>query len=306
MENRMKKLEASLIKMTTQNEVLTKRLDDLEARHSKHFIKSNSLKSFSTINNISTECDIIEDINSNIIHNKTAPEFKSNPLNELLSVEFTEWKKDIEKCIEKLSEKVAANHANSSNILLNLLETRINDMSNEMTKLKKGFDENFVENSDLIRKSMQKFERAEKLVNELMNHMTNMKSNNLKWQNDFKKDLNDFSEKILNQEKIIEQYDLFDKNINNKVDTIGADLKNIKGEFNKSISALEGKLNNKIDSLDESFQFISSENVRINNKIKEETTKMEGKLNNFNNILVHTKALWDSFALLSSNIEYKC
>ena len=43
------------------------------------------------------------------------------------------------------------------------------------------------------KKNLEKFEKTEKLISSMLQGMSDMKSNNVKWQTDFLRNLNDFN-----------------------------------------------------------------------------------------------------------------
>lgn len=254
--------------MANQNDVLIKRIDDLESRNSRKFQNSNSVKSFSTLNNT------LNTLNENEIDELTSPNMQANitpSMQKNNNVDFTEWKRDIEKSIEKISERVAGSN---SNVLVSLLEKRVNDMNNELAKLKKNFDEN-VDSTNIIKKNVEKFDRTEKLIGELLTQISTMKSNATKWNSDFLKSLNDFDAKIASQENIIEQFEKFEKITNKRIDQINNEYKNLHNTLSIRENTSEDRLNLKIKSLEDTVNYLTNENIKISHKLREEVIKNE-------------------------------
>lgn len=242
-----------------------------------------------------TEAEIMEDFNTGTMNsnsNRPVPPLNLNVISPRNNSEMIEWKKDIEKSIETISAKVAANN---NNVLVNLLEKRINDTNNEVTKLKKAFDDN-VDNTNIIKRNIDKFDRTEKLISGLLTQISEMKNHNLKWQAEFLKSLNDFNEKLVLQESSMEQHESFERIVQKKIENVINEIKNIRTEHSMKMEEIESKHWGKINALEESYTFLFDENTKASNKVKEELIKME----------VSNKALWDSFALLSTSITQKC
>jgi hypothetical protein len=260
--------------VTAQNEALTKRLDDLESRHSKKMKKSSSLKSFSTLNNTFCESEILEDFNNipKSEEKKNIQNLNISDISGFLTSEM-EWKKDIEKSIETLSEKVAANN---STVLVDLLEKRVNDMNSEFSKLKRTFEDS-VDNASVIKRSIEKFDKTEKLITSLLSQMTEMRNNNIKWQADFLKNLNDFNEKILIQESTLEDLENFEKSVRKKIDSFNNEFKVIQHEFKIKLADLDYKHTDKSKVLSDEIQNLINENWKITEKVGQELTKIEGK-----------------------------
>ncbi len=155
--------------------------------------------------------------------------------------EIMEWKKDIELSIEKISEKVAFNN---SNVLVNLLEKRVDDIQQEFGKLRREIEEN-LDQANLLRKNFEKYEKSEKIINELITQISSVKTSNIKWQSDFLKNMNEYSEKLMGVEIQIDQLDKQDKVIHKKMDAMQIDLKrketNIMENFESSNQMFENK-----------------------------------------------------------------
>lgn len=244
--------------VSLQNESLTKRIEDFEARQSKIMHKSQSLKSFSTLNNTLNEAESIED------QSKIE---KSNHIN-LNSNEFIDWKRDIEKSLETVSDKVASN----TTYLLIELEKSLTDINNEHNKLKKNF-EDFVDNSS--KKNSEKIEKTEKLITNIVQGMTEMKNSNVKWQADFLKNLNDFNEKMIVQESTLEELENFEKNVNKKFEFFNSEIKLIKNEIKMLPEILENKIKDNTSTFDKNIQLLFEENKKVSERLSSEILKIE-------------------------------
>ncbi len=217
--------------MTNQNEILIKRVDELELKNSNKSTKLN--RSYSTNNCNNTRYSDEESSNSK----------------EKEKEEINEWRKDIELSIEKISEKVAFNN---TNVIVNSIEKRMNDIINEFVKFKKEIEEN-LDQAQILNKNFEKYEKSEKLINELISQISNVKTSNIKWQSDFLKNMNDFNEKFMNAEIQIDQLDKQDKIIHKKLDSMNIDLKR------KETNILESfESNNQIydKKLEEVYEFL--------------------------------------------------
>lgn len=210
--------------VTNQNEILIKRVDELELKSSQKSSKLN--RSYSTNNFNSTRYSDEE----------------SSASKEKEKEEINEWKKDIELSIEKISEKVAFNN---SNVSVNMVEKKMIDLFSEFGKFKKEIEEN-LDQAQILNKNFEKYEKSEKLINELISQISNVKTSNIKWQSDFLKNMNDFNEKFMNTEIQIDQLDKQDKVIHKKLDSMNIDLKrketNILESFESSNQIFEEKL----------------------------------------------------------------
>jgi hypothetical protein len=243
--------------VTNQVEIIAKRIDDVETRNSKKFKHSNSTKSISTLNNT-----LYDEDESGF---KNISEFKINEIHS----DLNEWKKDIEKSIEKISEKVASYN---SNVLINILERRINDMNNDISKIKKIVEEN-LDNSTILKKNYDKFDKSERLVNDLSSQIASIKNSNLQYQSEMLKNFNDVKEKILSHEVICEQFDKFERNTNKKIEILNY-------EYNKINNSLKEKDEDKInifEKISDIEEKTISDIIKLNNKSKEDTQRIESK-----------------------------
>jgi hypothetical protein len=234
--------------------------------------KSSSLKSFSTLNNTFCESEILEDFSNIPNEKKNIQSLNINDISGFLSSEM-EWKKDIEKSLETLSEKVALNN---SSILVELLEKRVNDMNSEFSKLKRNFEDS-VDNTNVIKRSMEKFEKTEKLISSLLAQMTEMRNNNIKWQADFLKNLNDFNEKILIQESSLEDLENFEKSVRKKIENFNNEFKVLQHEFKVKLADVDLKHTEKYKFLTDEIQNLINDNWKISEKVGQELIKIEGK-----------------------------
>jgi exonuclease VII small subunit len=254
------------ILVTNQIEVLQKKYDGDGG--ADRFKKSSSTKSMSTMNNT-----LFDESGDDNIAKCVTSEFKAcdaegavNTSNT--SIATADWRKEIEKSIERISEKVASNN---SNVLVAVLEKRVNEINSENAKLKKAF-EDYVENSNLIRKSHEKFEKSEKLLQELITQVSSMKNSNLQYQTDFLKNLNEFNEKILNQELMWEQFETFETKTNKNIENLINEANRMANGF-KSLTENKNKLTDRLDALEERTV---PEIMRALTKFKDEFVKNEG------------------------------
>lgn len=118
-------------------------------------------------------------------------------------------------------------------------------MQQEFGNLKKDIEEN-LDQANLIRKNFERYEKSEKIINELITQISSVKTSNIKWQSDFLKNMNEYSEKLMNVEIQMDQLDKQDKVIHKKMDAMQIDLKrketNIMENFESSNQLFEIKL----------------------------------------------------------------
>lgn len=196
-----------------------KRIDELEKEREKD---KSLLKNFEKM---SQEKSLSTDVSS-FNENSVAIEFFNNSQN---SFELEDWKKDIEKNIEKINEKIKLE--NNENIITSI-DSKLDRNNLELENIKSFIDEFQKKCIDLDRK-FEKFTKFEKLISELINQINNLRKNNTSWQADFLKNMNEFNQKIMNQEILLDQLDIFEKNTNKKIDTICSELKKIPTELSK-------------------------------------------------------------------------
>ena len=104
-----------------------------------------------------------------------------------------------------------------------------------------------------MKKTFDKSEKSEKLINELKNELSSDRNKNFEWQSDFSKNLSEYKVKLMNQETILYQLDKQDEIINKKIDSIKID--NIRKESNilEEIQANNIIYNNKLDEVNKFF-----------------------------------------------------
>ena len=127
-----------------------------------------------------------------------------------------------------------------------LLEKRVDDLQNEFGKVIREIEEN-LDQASLLRKNFEKYEKSEKIINELISQISSVKTSNIKWQSNFLKNMNEYSEKLMNVEVQMDQLDKQDKVIHKKMDATQIDLKrketNMMETFESSNQMFENKLN---------------------------------------------------------------
>jgi hypothetical protein len=240
--------------VSSQIELLTKRLDEND-KNSKAFKKSSSTKSFSTSNTLFDESE------DGIKH---VTEFKiSEPAEQ-------EWRKEIEKSIERISEKVASNN---SNILVSVLEKRVNEINNDNAKLKKSFAE-YLENSNLSKKNFEKFEKSEKVLQELILQVSAVKNSNYQYQTDILKNINEVNEKLISQQLMWEQFENFETKTNNFIEIFNSEV----NKMNVTLRSLNESRNNLNDRLTTYEEKSLPEIIKSCGKLKDDIVKIEGKL----------------------------
>jgi hypothetical protein len=150
-----------------------------------------------------------------------------------------------------------------------------------------------MENSTLVKKNSEKFEKNEKIVQEVLTQVSAIKNTNMQYQTDFMKILNEINEKIISQELMLEQLEVFEVNANKC-------FENLNFEFNKmnnSLKLLNEKKNNFNDRLNNIEDKSIPEFTKSCSKFKDDIIRIDGKIFL---ILVNIKALWDSLALFTS------
>ena len=143
-----------------------------------------------------------------------------------------DWKKDIENSIEKLSERITKE---KNEKLINNLEKKLDEQNFDILNMKNIFV-NLENKNENFEKKFDKFSNLQKLISELINQINNMKNHNNSWQANFLKNMNDFNEKIMNQEILLDQLDKFEKLTNKKIEIICHELKKIPNNLNKQIT----------------------------------------------------------------------
>jgi hypothetical protein len=240
--------------VTNELDLLNKRLNESEKL--KGYNKSNSARSLSTSN---TLLDEIDDINI-----KNVSEFKVNEQTEI------DWKREIERSIERISEKIASNN---SNVLVAVLEKRLNEMYNDNAKLKKAF-ENFLENSSVVKKNSDKYDKSEKVVQELISQISAMKNSNLQYQTDFLKNLNEINEKLISQELMWEQLETFEIQTNRSLELVNNDF----AKINNSLKFLTEKNFNLCDRISTVEEKNIPELSKLSSKFKDDIVRIDGTI----------------------------
>lgn len=260
--------------MITQNESLTKHIEELESRNTKSLQKSNSYKSLTTMNNTITDQDtLVDEFSVSLAYPKSAePKYTTRDLNSSSYNEMSEWKKNIEKTIEKISEKI---FSRNSNVFTSLLEKKIEEVCSEFNIIKNQI-ELIVENGNIVKKNMENFEKTEKIISTLFNQITDMKCNNIKWQKEILSSISEFNEKFSNQENSIENYEMFEKSVNCKIDLIEKQIKRISNKDDKRDEKKFGDIEDKLKILEERQKSSSDFTHKLNNKLNEEILKVEG------------------------------
>jgi hypothetical protein len=255
-------------------------MDDFdEKRHSNKILanklRSNSLMSFSTV-----DYDLDELNNTvSVINMKNLDKHSNNNLNEILSGEFNEWKKDIEKSLEKISERVALN---SSTVLINLLEKRVNDMNSDLNKVKKTNEES-LEKLNQIVTSSEKLEKMEKLIKDLVATMKTNKINTEKIQGEIYKTLNEFGGRISEIEN--HSFSELEKFLTEKLNKIEVDSKTKIVEIKKENFTLNESINKILKSnVDE--KIIKLEEI-VNKASFDQEIKMNGMKDEIKNEFKH-------------------
>lgn len=125
------------------------------------------------------------------------------------------------------------------------IEKKISDLGIEINRIRTDMEENY-DQASILNKNFEKHEKSEKLINELITQISNVKTSNIKWQSEFLKTMNDFNEKFMNTEIQIDQLDKQDKVIHKKLDAYSIDLKrketNIMESFESNNQFYENKL----------------------------------------------------------------
>jgi hypothetical protein len=136
------------------------------------------------------------------------------------SLELEDWRKELEKNIEKNSENAEK------------LENSLYKNSKEMSKFKIMI-EDFEKKAEELNTKFTKMANFEKLIAQLVTQITNMKNNNITWQSEFLKNMNDFNEKIMNQEILLDSFEKFENLTTKKIEIICSELKKIPIEIKK-------------------------------------------------------------------------
>jgi hypothetical protein len=100
-----------------------------------------------------------------------------------------------------------------------------------------------------MNKNFEKYEKSEKLINELLSQISNVKTSNIKWQSDFLKNMNSYDEKLMNNEILIDQLDKQDKIIHKKLDSMHIDLKRKETNLIENFEISNNLFNEKLDDV---------------------------------------------------------
>jgi len=194
-----------------------------------------------------------------------------------------EWKNSIEKKILKKNTENAE-----------VLQTSIAKNAEENLKFKKKklIEEFDTKNTELSNK-FTKFANFEKLISQLITQINNLRNNNLQWQSDFLKNMNDFNDKIMNQEILLDSFEKFEKSTDKKIEIICEEIKGIKNIPKNFEKNLEEKENEFKEKFTEKLEEITKLNENKEKLVKDELLKME----------LNVKALWDSFTYFSDSVN---
>lgn len=209
---------------------MIKRIEELEKEKTSTIKKIE--RNSNTSSSISTE--------GNSLENESFNNYQSY-------IEMDDWKKEIEKSIERLNERVNKDNISehkysnkgSEDVINNsikiasqnkVVEDKLEHKNSEFEKVK-TFMETFYKMEEEANKKFEKFLKLELLIGELINQINNMRKNNISWQSDFLKNMNDFNEKILNQEILLDQLEKFENITNKKIETLFSDFKKLPNEI---------------------------------------------------------------------------
>ena len=114
------------------------------------------------------------------------------------------------------------------------LSKKFDDLNIQMNSNKNSVDDITVINFAFSKK-IDNLCKLEKTIKDLIQQIKLMKTNNSSWQADFLKNMNEFNEKIMNQEILLDQLENFEKNTNKNIDELLNDVKIIPKDLNKKI-----------------------------------------------------------------------
>lgn len=158
--------------------------------------------------------------------------------------ENNEWKKDVEISLEKISDKIASNNSSGNSNF----DKKLNEFIRDFSKFKTETEEN-IDQVNNMNKNFEKYEKSEKLINELLSQISNLKTSNIKWQSDFLKNMNEYNEKLMNTEILMDQLDKQDKIIHKKLDSMHIDLKRKESNLLENMEVSNGELNLKLSEV---------------------------------------------------------
>ena len=132
-----------------------------------------------------------------------------------------EWRHDIETSLEKISERVVNLDFSA---YLHLMESKLNDLEEDFSEIRKKAKE-VKELDDLVGKISEKSEKCEIICDEMVNQISEFKSDGIKWQKDMTKSNSELTDKIMSHEFYIDQLQKFEKSITKKFDIFCGDLR---------------------------------------------------------------------------------
>ena len=205
--------------MSNQNDLLIKKIDDLEK--SSTFNKERSSNQSGNNKSISTK-------NTDNNNNNSA-DLSYDLFNHKEIFADIELKKDFEEKITKINKKYDLISKNFDD-----LEKKCDTNNSEINSIKNSLEE--INNLHLFySKKIENFGKFEKLISELLNQINNMKTNNSAWQADFLKNMNFFNEKIMNQEILLDQLEKFEKLSNTKIDYVVTEINKLPSIYDDKI-----------------------------------------------------------------------
>jgi hypothetical protein len=142
-------------------------------------------------------------------------------------------------------------------------------MHSELSKFKKQSEEN-VEKYNLINTNLEKIDRTDKIIRDLVSTIKTMRVGNEKMQEELGKNLQEFQEKFNSQESIIDEFEKFEVSTNKKLVMISEEFKILR-DYNDAVEL-------KLKSLEDTSNIIITENINIQNRFKEELSKIESNL----------------------------
>lgn len=104
------------------------------------------------------------------------------------------------------------------------LSKKFDDLSLQMNSNKSSMEDITVINFAFSKK-IDNLSKLEKTIQDLIQQIKLMKTHNASWQADFLKNMNDFNEKIMNQEILLDQLENFEKNTNDNIANMQNELK---------------------------------------------------------------------------------
>jgi hypothetical protein len=142
-------------------------------------------------------------------------------------------------------------------------------MHSELSKFKKQSEEN-VEKYNIINTNLEKIDRTDKIIRDLVSTIKTMRVGNEKMQEELGKNLQEFQEKFNSQESIIDEFEKFEVSTNKKLGMISEEFKILR-DYNDAVEL-------KLKSLEDTSNIIITENINLQNRFKEELSKIESNL----------------------------